>query len=91
VLLTLSNPSSLLWSFPTRNRIIGKDRNETIFEWYGESGGQLKYYPLAQSATWASSRFQLEPLSLKEETGIIAKAATYFPLLWKAASEGGEG
>lgn len=94
--LTLPNPESLRWHFPTKKRggdagavgrrLAGDDDSGTLFEWYGESGGQLKYYPLAETALWASDLFQLEPLG-DTEYGILNKAAAYFPELWSAAIE----
>ena len=53
-------------------------------EWYGGSGGQLKFYPFAKDARWQSERFMLEPL-LDVEHGILAKAAAYFPKQWATA------
>jgi hypothetical protein len=66
------------------NRLCGDDRLGTLFEWYGTSGGQLKYYPLAKNALWASNVFRLEPLPSSEDIqyGIIAKTRTYYPHLW---------
>lgn len=92
--LTLPNPEDLVWYFPTK-KAEGKDMTARhlngddadggkVFEWYGESGGQLKYYPKAVSALWQSDVFRLEPLP-DIEHGILAKTATYFPSLWKAA------
>jgi hypothetical protein len=40
---TLPDPKQLRWRFPTTNRIIGEDDSGILFEWYGKSGGQLKY------------------------------------------------
>jgi hypothetical protein len=83
----------LRWYFPTvarrgaqtpARRINGDDELGTLFEWYGESGGQLKYYPLASSALWASEQFRLEPLR-ETEYGVLAKATAYFPELWAEA------
>ena len=85
--LTVPNPRSLHWYFPTKKgggegrRLAGDDESGTLFEWYGESGGQLKYYPLASAAIWASEKFQLEPLG-DIEYGILNKAAAYFPEKW---------
>ncbi len=63
--------------------LVGK-----LFEWYGGSGGQLKYYPLTGWAIWKSEPFMLEPLKLRdEEAGIAAKAAAYFPTQWKAVQD----
>ncbi len=85
--LTLPNPRELNWHFPFKKsgqagrRIVGDDDSGTLFEWYGESGGQLKYYPLASTAIWASEPFQLESLG-NIEYGILKKAALYFPEKW---------
>ncbi len=85
--LTMPNPHNLNWYFPIKKggtvgrRIAGDDNSGTLLEWYGESGGQLKYYPLANTATWASEIFQLEPLG-DIEYGILNKAAAYFPEKW---------
>ncbi len=89
--LKLPNPDNLHWYFPvyTRNgveragsHLNGDDETSTLFEWYGESGGQLKYYPMAETATWASERFRLEPLPDGLEHGILSKARAYFPDHW---------
>jgi len=38
-------PQPTSWSFKGR-RLVGKDANgDVVYEWYGLSGGQLKYYP----------------------------------------------
>ena len=76
---------ALRWSFPNGNKggrcLRGEDKDGILIEWYGESGGQLKYYPLAKNALWASDRFRLEPLrDIKH--GILNKVALYFPDLW---------
>lgn len=92
--LSLPKPSSLKWDFPsvTNNgekrsgrRLRGQDKFGTLFEWYGESGGQLKYYPLVKNALWKSDIFRLEPLpgNWYEKHGILAKAKDYFPALWE--------
>jgi hypothetical protein len=54
----------------------------SLFEWYGESGGQLKYYPFSKDAIWSSERFKLEPLNKNIEYGILAKVASYLPKQW---------
>lgn len=93
--LDLPSPSSLTWDFPSvvRNsieqagrRLRGQDEVGTLFEWYGESGGQLKYYPLVENALWKSDIFTLEPLPAdwNEKHGIVKKARDYFPELWDA-------
>jgi hypothetical protein len=93
--LMFPDPNSLKWSCPTKlvkgvertsRRIIGNDGQGTLFEWYGESGGQLKYYPFERTALWKSDRFRLEPLG-DIKHGILAKVATYFPDQWRLASQ----
>ncbi len=77
----LPDPQSLTWYFPSTGRsrrLRGDDKYGNLFEWYGESGGQLKYYPLARNALWSSGRFRLEPLKSIEH-GILTKVAVYFP------------
>jgi len=91
--LTLPDPENILWQFPSaqaaevdlRRHLRGSIQGKTIFEWYGESGGQLKYYPDISQATWRSEIFRLEPLPLnwREKHDILAKARDYFPDLWK--------
>jgi hypothetical protein len=93
--LELPNPEDISWSFPAQTRgqnigvegrkLAGNDGTGSLFEWYGESGGQLKYYPLAENAIWASEIFQLEPLG-DIDYGIINKARAYFPEQWERAN-----
>ncbi|MBI1880248.1 MAG: hypothetical protein HYR94_18850 [Chloroflexi bacterium] len=81
--LKLPNPAVLTWQVLGR-RLIGNDGLGVLFEWYGHSGGQLKYYPLSTNAIWVSSRFKLEPLPEREVGyGILRKVAEYFPDQWK--------
>ena len=86
--LRLPDFAELTWYFPRHQRtgeiarrLNGDYETGTLFEWYGESGGQLKYYPQVESAVWASPLFQLEPLQ-NAEYGILQKAAAYFPEKW---------
>lgn len=92
--LNLPDPNQLQWYFPTKrtkngeepaDRLCGVDDSGTIFEWYGKSGAQLKYYPPAKTALWASDIFRLEPLPAPEDMkyGILAKTESYFPEQWK--------
>ncbi len=93
--LKLPNPKLLRWEFPMRVRanqqIMGNLRayqeNRRVFEWYGESGGQLKYYPFIETALWKSEKFRLEPLITSQEYGILAKAMQYFPQKWHQTYE----
>ena len=67
-------------------RLRGQDSLGTLFEWYGESGGQLKYYPLAENVQWKSKIFHLEPLPIDwaKKHGILAKAKDYFSDVWES-------
>ncbi|NJN66514.1 MAG: hypothetical protein HC884_07270 [Chloroflexaceae bacterium] len=94
--LGLPDPELLDWQFPLEQRrgvqtqarrLRGSDDAGVVFEWYGESGGQLKYYPPETGAVWKSARFQLEPLRDDREYGILAKAAAYFPERWNWATK----
>jgi hypothetical protein len=92
--LELPKPESLTWDFPNAvrqgqetpgRRLRGKDETGTLFEWYGESGGQLKYYPFVENSLWKSEIFHLEPLprGWEQKHGILAKAKDYFPESWE--------
>ncbi len=83
--IDLPNPAELSWFFSGRRVYAEQDEN-LIFEWYGHSGGQLKYYPKAEDAIWRSNEFQLEPIPRGFEIGIMNKSATYFPDKWGKAS-----
>ncbi|MCC7449849.1 MAG: helix-turn-helix transcriptional regulator [Anaerolineae bacterium] len=94
--ITLPNPLMIRWYYPEAKgqqvhagHLNGDDeQGGRLFEWYSESGGQLKYYPLAADAIWASPRFQLEPLPEKIDKAVLqAKAESYFPELWRKLSE----
>lgn len=89
----LPNPEGLSWYFPVSTvkgvekaarHINGDDADGRVFEWYGESGGQLKFYPKATAALWQSETFRLETLP-DVEHGILAKVAAYFPKSWRDA------
>lgn len=97
--LALPDPDELTWLFPTYNRsgqtmvanhLKGNDSQGGLFDWYGESGGQLKYYPLVSNAIWKSPRFTLEPLPANRQHGLLHKAGSYFPRQWAAAQEADE-
>ena len=89
--ISLPDPDSIAWDCPlvrrrgglqVGNSIRGYDDTGTIFEWYGQSGGQLKYYPRASDALWQSDIFRLEPLPPKTPHGLLSKAESYYPNLW---------
>ena len=83
--IDLPDPAKLHWHVEGR-RLIGTDSNRTLFEWYGLSGGQLKYYPPVDWASWRSEPFSLEPLPEDLELGLQKKAKLYFPEIWNRLS-----
>lgn len=86
--ITLPDPNQLSWHFPSHERSLlrrhlrGEDAHGKLFEWYGESGGQLKYYPRLEQAVWKSEPFQLEPLPANTPDRILSKVRSYFPDQW---------
>lgn len=83
----LPSSANLSWTVDGR-RLIGSDDHGVMIEWYGHSGGQLKYYPFASQAIWKSSIFELEPLPESDaEYGLKRKVMEYFPKLWIAAEQ----
>ena len=83
--IDLPDPMQLHWRVEGR-RLIGMDSNGVLFEWYGLSGGQLKYYPPVERASWYSEPFLLEPLPEDLEPGLQIKAKLYFPEKWNRLS-----
>jgi hypothetical protein len=83
--LRLPEPASLQWEFPpNEKRLVDKEEQSQRLEWYGESGGQLKYYPSVTEAIWVSDRFQLEPLPPSNTPyGLLQKVSAYFPHQWQ--------
>lgn len=80
------------WSFPEGgSRLIGQHNGATLYEWYGQSGGQLKYYPNVSNAEWNSQVFGLEPLPTSDNPyGLLAKVARYYPEQWAKAFAGSD-
>lgn len=79
----LPSAQNLDWEVTSR-RLIGRNETGVVLEWYGFSGGQLKYYPPVTNAIWKSKIFQLEPLPTNLIHGLKQKAIAYFPDLWEA-------
>jgi len=76
-------PRGIRWEFKSEKCLSGYDPDEpkkVLFDWYGLSGGQLKYYPKGISATFASPLFSLEK---PNQVSLAEKAARYFPGQWK--------
>ena len=90
--LALPVSDTIVWTCESRQRkkngsgtatLTGKLGETVLYEWYGFSGGQAKYYPSTNTAIWTSDRFRLEPLAESVETGLVNKARAYFPDKWK--------
>lgn len=85
------NPSHFEWSYrPDRKtgnggRLMAVDEEGTKWwDWYGWSGGQLKYYPPVSSAIWDSGLFSLETPEVPESPS--TRAQRYFPEMWPSAN-----
>ncbi len=97
--ISLPDPSEINWYYPSTivkgitkiaGHLNGDDKaGGRVFEWYSDSGGQLKYYPLAKDAKWESTRFKLEPLPQDlDRSVLISKAKDYFPEKWAKVYSG---
>ena len=85
--IQLPIPETLSWDVRGR-RLVGCDNENVMIEWYGHSGGQLKYYPLVDKAIWSSEVFKLEPLPKSDlGYGLRQSVIEYFPDLWQKARE----
>lgn len=83
--LQFPNAKGLTWEV-TGKRLVGWNASIKLFEWYGSSGGQLKYYPRVSDAVWHSDVFRLEPLpDASSGYELIRKTAGLFPQLWEEA------
>lgn len=54
-------------------------RVHRLWQWYGYSGGQLKYYPLLDWAEWIAPAFRLEDAPV---ASLRSRAIDYFGDLW---------
>ena len=70
----------IAWSYKSDRCLTGKDPDyltESLFDWYGSSGGQLKYYPRATDALYSSQVFKM--LIPPRKLTLTDKAKVYFP------------
>lgn len=78
----LGFPDGIIWTFHSKSCLRGFDPkypNEVLFDWYGLSGGQLKYYPRASEAKYKSFIFQtLNPA----EISLRKRVEKYWPDEW---------
>jgi hypothetical protein len=56
------------------------ERRHRLWQWYANSGGQLKYYPPYDWARWRTGTFTLEQ---PPQVSLQRRARQYFPTLWK--------
>ena len=80
----LKYPDGIVWKYKSSSCLSGYDPDEptkVLVDWYGVSGGQLKYYPKASTAKFRTEIFSVPkaPKSLS----ILQKAYEYFPHLKK--------
>lgn len=81
----LDFPTNVTWQYKSARCLTGFDPafpTEALFDWYGLSGGQLKYYPRATSSRHHSSRFELVT---PPQTALSQRAARYWPDEWTKA------
>ncbi|MDR0462714.1 MAG: hypothetical protein LBG64_00635 [Pseudomonadales bacterium] len=75
----LSFPEGIRWQFISEKCLRGYDPEfpeEALFDWYGFSGGQLKYYPKASNAIFSSSQFTLNN---PPQHTILSRIREYWP------------
>src|SRR5262249_31688106 len=77
--LRLPQPDELTWEIRGK-AIVGRDNlGGALIEFYPFSGGQVKFYPRGNDATWRSGLFRLDPAP---PTTLLSRAAEYWPELW---------
>jgi hypothetical protein len=74
--LNRPDPATMYWE-STGKRIRATLDGHQYWEWYGESGGQLKYYPRLTDALWVSDDFELRDPPTEDTP--VAKARRYWP------------
>jgi hypothetical protein len=81
----LNFPTNITWKYISEKCLRGYDPaypDETLVDWYGLSGGQLKYYPRASTAHFSTEPFQL---LLPKMVSISEKSSVYWPKEWTDA------
>jgi hypothetical protein len=76
--LRFRNPQAMNWSAAGK-RIAGHYGDHLVWEWYGQSGGQVKYYPLLEWARWYSHPFELSEPPIESPA---SRAQRYWPEQW---------
>lgn len=81
--LPLDLPTGLDWYYKSSKCVSARDPNvpdEDILDWYGLSGGQLKYYPRGVDADVSTEMFSLLPVDNPITIG--SKSEIYWPEIW---------
>lgn len=81
--ILLPSADELVWEATGRQIRGNNQKGQKVIEWFGLSGGQLKYYPPIEDAIWQSSVFTLEPLPDIQDLRLWQKVQMYFPNQWK--------
>lgn len=82
---SLSDVEEYAWSINNKRVFAKRPDGKKVFEWYYKSGGQVKYYPLAEEAIWSSDVFYLKPTTdeydrpIQIKNVLKAKIKQYFP------------
>jgi hypothetical protein len=75
----------ICWSFnKSKKHLRGVIKDQLVFQWFPDGGGQVKYYPATRKAIWSSEKFSLEPLADIKENDIKLKVQEYFKEHWDA-------
>lgn len=85
--LTAVDPRQIDWRAEGRNGAISSlagyidtsNGPHRLWQWYANSGGQLKFYPPVGWEEWRSGIFQLEEPPLHD---LVDKVETYWPGAW---------
>ena len=70
---------NLKWAYKSKSCLSAYDPlipNKALLDWYGLSGGQLKYYPLTNMARFSSQPFNLPTIKV---LSLTEKAQALFP------------
>jgi hypothetical protein len=80
----LKYPRGINWKYKSSSCLSGYDPDEpdkVLVDWYGVSGGQLKYYPKTSKARFNTPVFTVP--EAPKNLSILQKALEYFPHLKK--------
>jgi hypothetical protein len=76
---SLKYPKNLRWQYSSESCLTAfdpSDPSQRLLDWYGLSGGQLKFYPRGDTAVFRSSKFKLRKPN--KTFSVMDKARAYF-------------